>query len=168
MNGVKPAFVRSVMWGALWVALDGFVVGTITASLVCAGYALFYALPCALTARENKERRNYYLMRAGVFALVPVLVVLAMWMNLSIGERNADTVVAAIGKFRVEQRRYPKSLQELTPRYLPEIPRTSIAIMDQGFRYLPAGDKATLMYVTVPPFGRRVYDFDQRRWHALD
>ena len=159
---------RTIGWAVLWVVVDGFVLAQFSCAVLCEIYALFYALPRALIAFKNRERRNYYLMRSAVFFAVPIVVGCIFVANLSVGERNAIIVIAAVDKYQAEQKRYPQTLQELVPKYLPEIPPTKYALSASEFRYVALENRYQLVYTTLPPFGRRVYDFTTHSWSILD
>lgn len=50
--------------------------------------------------------------------------------------RRGDAIVAALSSFRAERGRYPSSLAELSPKFLPAIPITaSAALHDVPFQY---------------------------------
>ena len=159
---------RSICWALLWVAVDGFVLGQFTFAMLCVIYVLFYALPRALIAFKTLERRNYYLMRTAVFGTVPLLVGVIYTANLQVAAHNAATIIAAVDRYHAEYKQYPQTLQVLVPKYLPEIPPAMYAYIAAEFRYSSRDNKYQLMYTTVPPFGRKVYDFTTRSWSDLD
>jgi hypothetical protein len=45
--------------------------------------------------------------------------------------RRGDMIAAALSSFRAEHDRYPDSLPELVPKYLPEIPNTAMAALHE-------------------------------------
>ena len=159
---------RSLCWALLWVAVDGFVLGQFTCAMLCTIYALLYALPRTFIAFKNRERRNYYLMRTAVFGTVPILVGVIYTANLQVAAHNAATIIAAVDRYHAEYKQYPQTLQVLVPKYLPEIPPAMYAYIAPDFRYSSRDNKYQLMYTTVPPFGRKVYDFTTRSWSDLD
>ena len=159
---------RSLCWALLWVLVDGFVLAQGAFAMVCVVYVLFYALPRALIAFKTRERRNYYLMRAAVFGAVPPVVGCIYAANLRVGERNAQIIIAAVDSYHAEHKQYPQTLQALVPKYLPEIPPAKYAFIMPNYWYISRGNMHHLMYTTLPPFGRKVYNFTTRSWSGLD
>ena len=49
-----------------------------------------------------------------------------------------------------------------------EVPSAKPVLMADKFRYWQHEGKPQLMYVEVPPFGRRVYSFEERTWQVID
>ena len=46
---------------------------------------------------------------------------------------------------------------------------TKYTIAFGEFTYAASDEKRhTLMYVSLPPFGRRIYNFEDGQWHQLD
>jgi hypothetical protein len=87
--------------------------------------------------------------------------------QLRIAESNASRVVAACEEFHAATGRFPKSLDELVPQYLPSVPPAKYCLMWGQFVYLNSG-KPMLVWCVVPPYGRKIYDFEDRRWSYLD
>ena len=59
------------------------------------------------------------------------------------------------------------------PTYLPAVPRAKYTLGWGNFTYTSLGSDPdephhVLMYVALPPFGRRLYHLEQGRWSTLD
>jgi hypothetical protein len=55
------------------------------------------------------------------------------------------------------------------PEFLPAVPRAKYTLAYGEFTYWASSEKDhTLMYVALPPFGRRLYHFEQGVWTQLD
>ena len=89
-------------------------------------------------------------------------------MNNQIARSRAKQIIAAVEKFKTVNHRYPKKLSELTPEYIEAIPKAKYAIFASGFFYSNRDDRAIISYVALPPFGRRIYYFNNQKWGSLD
>lgn len=81
---------------------------------------------------------------------------------------NAERIIRACEQFRVASERYPTRLQELVPGYIGSVPRAKYSLAFGEFRYWSHEGRHRLMWVVVPPFGRKIYDFEHRQWGFLD
>jgi hypothetical protein len=80
---------------------------------------------------------------------------------------NAPRIVKACEAFHVDNGTFPRSLDELVPRYMQSIPRAKYCAIYGEFIYLNYGSPMLIWYA-VPPFGRMVYSFNERRWNYID
>lgn len=87
-------------------------------------------------------------------------------LQWKLSDAHADRVIKACDKFQAANGRYPKTLDELVPKYLTSIPPAKHCIMGQ-FNYDASTNYATLSW-TRYGFYRRFYSFDERRWSNLD
>lgn len=81
---------------------------------------------------------------------------------------NAARVVAACEEFRAVNGRFPRTLNELVPQYLPSVPRAKYCLHYGEFAYFLNDGHALLVWCVVPPYYRAIYDFETRRWSHLD
>jgi hypothetical protein len=102
----------------------------------------------------------------------PIVTLALVWANNVVQNRIADAnaarVIAACEEFRAANGSFPKSLHELVPRYLPSVPRAKYCLVFGNFFYFNNGGHSVLFWCVVPPFGRRTYDFEPRRWSYMD
>jgi len=159
---------RALVQAALLVGLDAFVLnqGAIAALVALPG--LLEREPRTFLASKYQAVRAQRLRNIGVYAAAVVLVFVLNAANNSLAEHRAERVIAAVKAFRAEQQRYPKSLGELLPRHIEEVPSAKLTAFFNGFWYWSADSGASLMYVAVPPFGRRVYSFETGEWSYID
>lgn len=153
-----------------WV-VDVFVTNQgALATLIGFGGGLVALVRLGLAAWRRQQQ--VVLWRAGAavvwFALPVSVVDTNRWLNTRAAER-ASQVVRAVEAYQRREASYPPSLEALVPEYLPEVPQAKPTVSGE-FRYLPpATDSApTLLYEELPPFGRRVYHFDERVWSRID
>jgi hypothetical protein len=86
----------------------------------------------------------------------------------SIVRERAEKLVVAVEQFYARQGRYPERLEEVVPEFIPAIPRAKYVVMGDRFRYLVSGSRHSLTYIVMPPFGRRIYTFEDHKWTTLD
>ena len=109
------------------------------------------------------------LFRIAVPALTLGSVLGITAIQSKIADTNAKRIINACEEFHDANGRYPHTLDELVPRYLGSIPRAKYCLMFGDFWYFNyPGSSCMLMWVKVPPFGRNIYHFEDRRWGYLD
>jgi hypothetical protein len=92
-----------------------------------------------------------------------------MRIHATTAENHAAQVIEACRAYQARHGKLPDRLQELVPEFLPAVPPAKYTLSWGEFTYLTSGDQShTLMYVALPPFGRRLYHFEEARWSQLD
>jgi hypothetical protein len=81
---------------------------------------------------------------------------------------NADRVIQACRSYERANGKLPERLENLVPAFLPAVPRAKYVYSYGEFTYLSSAEGHTLLYVAVPPFGRRLYHFEKDAWSQLD
>jgi hypothetical protein len=179
---VKPAAACSVLRGlavpsALFV-LDGLILGQgVLTALVAAG-AVVVSAPLALVAKTKHREEAFlrHLRRAIVYPATAAAVIGFVALGNLHARHTADGVIAACDAYRTAHGRYPTKLDDLVPELLPSVPRAKPTLMFGSFFYVDGSSvtgedgkqRPSLMYVQIPPFGRPVYLFDEKRWSYLD
>ena len=107
-------------------------------------------------------------LRIAIPALTLGLALANNAVQYRVGEANAPKIIKACEEFRAANGKFPTSLDELVPRYLPSIPRAKYCLQNGEFLYFNHGDDPILVWYVVPPFGRKIYDFQQRRWGYIN
>jgi hypothetical protein len=60
-------------------------------------------------------------------------------------------------------------LDDLVPAFVERIPLAKYTLGPYNkFHYIPYEPAPSLMYVSLPPFGRPIYSFARDRWNYLD
>ena len=131
--------------------------------LVCPIWFLFSILKNVI----QRPGWRLALLRIAIPAVTLGLVLANNAFQLTIGEANAPRIIAACEEFHADNGKFPKTLDELVPRYMPSIPRAKYCLYYGEFRYLNYGRPMLVWYV-APPYGRRIYDFEDPRWGYLD
>jgi len=147
---------------------DAFFLGQAGVAIVlCVAGVLYFPLR-AIQARKDEARFKLRLSKAAVtsiggFAALGIIV----YGNVIARER-AESLVVAVEQFHAKHGRYPERLGEIVPEFIPEIPKAKYVLIADRFRYLKSDSRHSLMYVEIPPFGRRIYTFEDRKWTTLN
>ena len=108
-------------------------------------------------------------LRACLYLALGLAAFGAARFHVATATTHAARVIAACRAFEVRHGMLPDRLEDLVPEFLPNVPRAKYTLAWGGFTYsMAAKTQHTLMYVTLPPFGRRVYHFEEERWSQLD
>lgn len=149
-------------------SLDTFLFGQgVFAIALCLAGFLYY-LPRAIGAHPDPALFRLRVIKAVVVISAGAASIAAIVTFNAIAEARALAVIAAVESFKGRFGRYPEKLDEVVPLYLSEVPMAKPAGMMRTFDYRNLEGEHTLMYTVVPPFGRKVYTFERKRWSALD
>lgn len=162
-----PSLKRALVLSGLLFVVDGLWLNQGLYSLAFAVILLAVALPRTFLPRFRPVRRER--LRNIAVYLAAVAVVWAFNLaNQSIARSRAQDLVDAVTAYQAKHKRYPRSLQELVPEYLAEVPRAKYTLAFGEFQYFWGEDDPRLMYTALPPFGRPVYVFSRGTWAYLD
>ena len=131
-------------------------------------FLLFVYLPRSFGERYKNCRRER-LIRCAIYLSAVAMAFGLRIYNTSLANERAATVIAAVEVYKTKTGAYPERLEQLLPGFIPAIPsKAKLTLMDGGFRYFSTSGRHTLSYVSFPPFGRRVYDFESGKWRDTD
>lgn len=152
--------IRGSIIGAFVVlALDVFY-GTFISAGVCPVWFLVSLV------KAIKKRPGWRIGLSRV--VIPVLIFAIVGGNAAIQSKlanaNAERIIAACEQFRTATGKYPDQMEELVPKYLSSIPRAKYSFAFNEFRYRNLAGNHLLMWDERPPYGRKIYDFEQRKW----
>lgn len=134
-------------------------------------------LPRSLLARKYAACRKERLIRFAVYLAAVGVVLSLIPINRRVAEERAERIIAAVDNYKAANGKYPDRLDQLAPQFIAEIPaKARVTLTDSGFRYYAGSYDAgsavkeshTLMYVAMPPFGRRTYHFETKTWGFID
>jgi hypothetical protein len=163
-----PKLSRSLLFASCWLALDAFVMQQGLISIILLLLCVFWMAPSVLMARKDKSLARFRAGRVAAYFLAAIAALGIIRLNNSLAERRAEVVVAAVRQYQQKNGRYPQRLEEVTPEFLPAIPRARYSFMWNNFMYFNAGSSQRLVYVAFPPFLRRVYNFESGSWGQID
>ena len=164
----QPSLRQAILFGALLVTVDVFLLGQGALALLVGICLLFIGLPRTFLARKFVAVRARRLRNIAVYLAAVIAVFLLNAENNRIARSRADTLVSAVNAFHAKNQRYPNSLQELVPDHIDRVPLAKYALMFNRFSYYTSGQGASLFYVELPPFGRPTYCFTRNEWGYLD
>jgi hypothetical protein len=159
-------FVSCAVLG--WALVDALVAGQGAISLVLCALAVLYFLPRALVAWRNRTTLTLRLWKTAIVAVGGLAALAFIRYDIAQGRIQADQVVAAVQQFREKQGRYPDRLAELVPGFLPAVPRARWAYSANEFRYVGSSLHPRLIFVGIPPFDRRIFNFETGGWDVID
>ena len=101
---------------------------------------------------------------------VLLLAVVNSSLQNSIAMDHAEQVIQACNEYHDANGVYPKRLNDLAPRYLSSIPRAKYCLAFGELRYHASEEDEihSLVWCELPPFGRRIYNFERGTWGYLD
>ena len=109
------------------------------------------------------------LLRIAIPALTLGLVVANDAVQRRIARANAARIITACEEFHVANGKFPQTLDELVPRYIRSIPPAKYCLTFGEFCYWNFDDgRAMLEWCVIPPYGRKIYTFADRRWGYID
>ena len=133
---------------------------------------LFLVAPITLIkasfAWKNADMRKRRLVAAGVYFIMAITVLAYIQVNNRRASRKADLLIAACKEYRAVHIAYPEKLTDLVPDFLEKIPKAKYAYSASQFHYVSREDAHLLWYVSFPPFGKRIYRFETKKWGFLD
>lgn len=107
--------------------------------------------------------------RVDMYLLLGVATVATMQFHSATAQKHAAHVIDACRAYQARHGMLPDRLDELVPEFLPKVPRAKYTLQWGEFTYWVSEKKShTLMCVALPPFGRRLYHFEEARWSQLD
>ena len=107
--------------------------------------------------------------RASAYLVLGVATFAGIQFHLATAEHHSADVIAACKAYQVRHGMLPATLQQLVPEFLPAVPRAKYTLAYGEFLYWASSPNAhTLMYYALPPFGRRLYHFEEGVWTQLD
>jgi len=173
----RTSFLRKIRGGLIGagvlIGLDVVLYGSFLISLFVT--PIWFIVSIVKAVRRRADWR-LSVARAAIPALTLLLVLVNATAQSLMARANARKIIAACNQYKSVNGEYPATLAMLVPKYLDSIPRAKYAI-DGRFMYLvPRREFApnytrithTLMWVDVPPFGRRLFDFEAGQWGNLD
>ncbi|NGZ29211.1 MAG: hypothetical protein G8345_20280 [Magnetococcales bacterium] len=146
---------------AVLVVVDGFVFNQGLLAVFVGLWAMF----SLLVSKLHKPDHPRYAMQRGLILLgAALLVVVCNFGNNRLAMARAGDIIGGVVQFQAKHGRYPASLQELTPEFLPSIPGAKIILFFNAFEYSLRGEEAYLAYKNFPPMGTSTYLFSEKRW----
>ncbi|MBW2207612.1 MAG: hypothetical protein JRG79_11930 [Deltaproteobacteria bacterium] len=163
-------YKKSILLSIFIYFVDALFYGQGGIALITAVIIVFFLFPKILIAlfRKEKKRAREGMIRAGIYAFMVVMVFLTNFCNSSLAARRAENLIQAASLYKSKNNQYPKNLEALVPDFIPEIPAAKFTLSYNRFLYHYREGNPVLFYYVVPPFGRRVYNFQNSQWGTMD
>ena len=152
------------IWTLAWAMADALVFGQGAIAFILCVAGVLYFPPRAIAARRDGARFKLRLSKAAISAIAGFAALGIIVYGNVIARERAEGLIVAVEQYYAKQGRYPGRLEELVPAIIPAIPRAKYVIVADRFQYSVSGSRHSLMYVVVPPYGRRIYSFEERKW----
>jgi hypothetical protein len=106
--------------------------------------------------------------RTAILRVAPPLVTLGLVLANSafqqtVMDKNAARIIAACEEYHEVNGKYPETLDDLVPHFLPSVPVAKYCLVGE-FRYFGPQDGFPRLMMPLPSFGRIGYDFGQQKW----
>ena len=148
--------------------IDAFFFGQAVISVILCIAGVLYFLPRAIAARRDDARFKLRLSKAAITTIVGFTALGMIVYGNVIARERAESLIVAIEQFHAKHGRYPERLEEIVPVFISGIPKAKYVVIADRFSYFKSDSRHSLMYVEIPPFGRRIYTFEDRKWTTLD
>ena len=172
---VKPMVTEDIKLPPYWKILAGnllfagFVYLMCSISGLASGLAILVVigvlLPMALSA--GKEPCGLRRQRWTRFLIYTIAVSAGMGFNSQASKKEQssyDSIIAAVERYKADEKRYPDALEQLVPKYLAAVPTARIG----KFTYEPNNpDDAHLSYMPEP-FIHKSYSFKSKTSETWD
>ena len=164
----ERSLVFVVIATLFWGMSDAFFFGQGAISIIlCVAGVLYFPLR-AIAARQDEARFNLRLSKAAISSVAGFAALGIIVYGNVIARERAEKLVVAVEQFYAKHGRYPERLEEIVPEFIPAIPRAKYVELADKFRYSASGSRHSLTYTVMPPYGRRIYTFEDREWTTLD
>ena len=108
------------------------------------------------------------LLRIAIPVVTLGLVLANNAFQYRMAESNAARIITACEKFHTANGKFPQTLDDLVPQYMQSIPRAKNCMFLGEFWYWNPEGEPRLAWYAVPPYGRKIYNFKNRKWNYLD
>jgi hypothetical protein len=166
------AYRNTVIVACLWFVFDALLINLPFFSF----FWLALVVPVLVVlwvwgrVRERLKKPTNWRMKAAkvlIITLASMCVVLSLALNNAMADRRMERVAAACEQFNAKYHRYPHTLEELVPEFLPSVPLAKY-VLNQWSSFAYSEEWHWLMYYQRPPFGRKFYTLGTKEVWYLD
>jgi hypothetical protein len=147
------------------LAWDAVLTGSFLMSLIICPIWFFLSI---VKNMNQPSRWKLALVRITIPALTLGLVLSNNAAQSRRAEANAANIIRACEEFHAANDKYPKTLGELVPQYMSSVPRAKYCLLFGDFLYWNFDSQPMLAWYAIPPYGCKIYNFEERRWSYLD
>lgn len=172
-----PGYTRTLLLAGALFGFDGLIGGQgfLSLAVLCLGVPALVVHALLAWKEPALLRRRF--ASVGIYTVAALAAITLVRHDQAGARTRAEQVIAACEEFKKAGGDYPKTLAELTPKFLPAIPPArQVGMTTKKFTYLIGGPnefvKGTnvhvLIYQSIPPIGKAYYVFEEKRWGFYD
>ena len=164
----ETSIIKAVFWGLVFYIWDALIFGLpIIGVFISAVAFLSNGIYAIVKLKKNQgDIARKLVWKAGIYLITIIAIFTTVLLNVKMAETNAKRVITAVQDYRTEHGKYPETLGDLVPKYFDKVPIASVRL--SGNFIYKSGNKHQLILIKVPPFLKRVYDFDTNQWQTID
>jgi hypothetical protein len=167
-TSARPRMYFTIIMAIVLFLLDAFVMQT----FYIAGILFLFLVPIKLVKasklRKEKTLFKQALIGANIYAMAAICIFIMFTLNNMIAVKRAERIAGACEQYRAKFGDYPSSLSLLVPEFMKEIPSPKIGLASGGFRYITTGGSHRILFVKLPPYGRKYYGLETKKWGDVD
>ena len=168
MTKDRPVVSKSFLVSVLAIVIiDVFLLNMMAFSLL-----VILVLPVlflrVLFAIRNRDLLTRRLVGFVILFLAVVTIFGLIQANAAIARGRAAGIIAACERYKARHGQYPERLADLVPDHLPKIPRANFTFTAAKFHYIAYEEKHLLIFSIRTPFGRAMYDLEEKKWKYPD
>jgi hypothetical protein len=164
----KSKILKNLLIALSLFLFDAFILNQGIIALV----TLFLVLPVLIIRAILKWKDKVLLKRRfitiAIYSVMGFLIIASNSINNKIALDRATTIISACDQYKIEHGVYPEKLSDLVPGYFDSIPLVKYTFSYNQFRYVSSKDSHSLMFISIPPFGRQYYVLEEKRWGFMD
>ena len=168
----EPAvYSRRDSWrfAALLFAIDGICLGQFGFAVLLLGWTLLVRLPMIALAWKDKPLRIFRIKKVALYLLAVIGIMVLFIFNRQVGTQRADELVKAVEAYSAKHGQFPQNLEQVVPDFMSAVPLARYTLASNDFSYKTGPDgKHVLSWTVTPPFARKSYTFEEKRWVTLD
>lgn len=122
---------------------------------------------------------NLIANRKGLPVIVTLFVIMLSWAaalyaghvinknRSALTREHADQIIRASYNYYADLHKFPETLKDLSPKYLPELPTIALGNGDASFEFYSSKDHFSITYEDIKGRAKR-YDSGKKTWEVLD
>ncbi|MEW6348108.1 MAG: hypothetical protein AB1646_03545 [Thermodesulfobacteriota bacterium] len=130
----------SILWslsGHLAVAICLFIAGAVVwhGVLLPAVVVIVWSIPATLCELLRKPHDMALVLIPFIYFATVGALATTGYGNYRLAQSNGERIIAAVDKLKAHHGQFPRTLEELTPRYLDEVPCATLTLSGRHFSY---------------------------------
>lgn len=156
-------------FAALLFAIDGICLGQFGFAVLLLGWTVLVRLPMIALAWKDKPLRIFRIKKVALYLLAVIGIMVLFIFNRQVGTQRADELVRAVEAYSAKHGQFPQKLEQVVPDFMSAVPLARYTLASNDFSYKTGPDgKHVLSWTVTPPFARKSYTFEEKRWVTLD